>query len=83
MEEIKWHKCHATSALFIVHLGPAYNEFGYNEHPAITSRFLGDKIIHSSVEKFGYNEHPFITSSSFCIFILSVSETQCNTFIKT
>ena len=40
--------------MFIVHLGPAYNEFGYNEHLAITSRFLGDKINHSSVEKFGY-----------------------------
>ena len=26
-------------------LVPAYNEFGYNEHPAITSRFLGIKIM--------------------------------------
>ena len=26
-------------------LGPAYNEFGYNGHPAITSNFLHQKKI--------------------------------------
>ena len=26
-------------------LGPAYNKFGHNEHPTITSRFLYIKII--------------------------------------
>ena len=31
-------------------LGPAYNEFGYNEHPAITSRFLSIKIIDRNVK---------------------------------
>ena len=30
-------------------LGPAYNEFGYNEFPAITSRFLYIKIFDCNV----------------------------------
>ena len=42
-------------------LGPAYNEFGHNEHPAETSRFLCINIIDCSVKKFGYNEHPLTT----------------------
>ena len=37
-------------------LGPAYNE-----HPAITSRFLCIKIIECNVKKFGYKEHPLTT----------------------
>ena len=49
-------------------LDPAYNEFGYNEHPVIVSRFLCIKLIDCNVKKFGYNEYPLITSSSFCIF---------------
>ena len=55
-------------------LGPAYNEFGYNEHLIITSRF---KIIDCGVKKFCYNENQLITSSFFCIFLLVVSGTQC------
>ena len=58
--------------------GPAYNEFGYNEDPAIASRFLCIKIIDYSVKKFGYKEHPLVTSSFFYIFLLIVSETQYN-----
>ena len=58
-------------------LGPANNEFVYNEHPAITSRFLCIKVIDCSVKKFGYNGHPFITSSFFYIVIFVVSGTQC------
>ena len=54
-------------------LGPAYNEFGYNEHPAISSRFLCSIIIGSNVKKFGYNEHLPTMSSFFCIFFLVVS----------
>ena len=42
-----------------VTLGSVYNEFGYNEHPAITSRFLCIKIIDCNVKKFAYNEHLF------------------------
>ena len=34
---------------FVVTLGPAYNEFGYNEHSAISSRFLCSIIIGSNV----------------------------------
>ena len=49
-------------------LDPTYVEFGYNEHPSTTSRFLYIKIIDYNVERFGYNEHPLITSSFFCIF---------------
>ena len=51
-------------------LGPAYNEFSYSEHPAITSRFLCISIIDCNVNKFVYNEHPLITSSFFCIILL-------------
>ena len=53
------------------------SEFGYNEHSAITSRFLCIRIIDSNVKKFGYNEHPPATTSFFCIFLLVVSRTQC------
>ena len=60
-----------------VTLGSAHNEFGYNEHPAITNRFLYIKIIDCNVKKFGYNEHPLITSSFFCIFLLIASGTHC------
>ena len=49
-------------------LGPAYNEFSYNKHPAVTSRFLCIKIIDCNVKKFGYIEYPLITSSFFRIF---------------
>ena len=38
-------------------LAPAYNEFGYNEQPAITSRFLC--IIDCNVKRFGYNNTHF------------------------
>ena len=58
-------------------LGPTYNEFGYNKHPAITSRFLCIKIIDCHVKKIIYNEHPLTTSSFFCMFLLIVSGTQC------
>ena len=37
-------------------LGPAYNEFSYNEHPAITNRFHCIKIVDCNVKKFDYNE---------------------------
>ena len=37
-------------------LDPANNEqFGYNERPAVTSRFLGIKIIDKNVERFSYD----------------------------
>ena len=49
-------------------MGPVDNQFGYNEHLAIMSRFLCFKIIDSNVKKFSYNEHPLITSSFFCFF---------------
>ena len=55
-----------------------YNEFGYNEHLAITSRFLCINIIDCNVKKFAYNEHPLVTNSFFCIILLVVSGTQCN-----
>ena len=45
-------------------LGPAYNEFGYNNHPATTNRFFRIKIIDYNVKMFGYNEQPLITSKS-------------------
>ena len=57
-------------------LGPASNEFGYNNHPATVSRFLYIKITDYSVKKFGYNEHPLLISSFFCIVLLA-SGTQC------
>ena len=41
-------------------LGPAYKEFGYNEHPATMSRFHCIKIIDCNLKKFGYNEQFFL-----------------------
>ena len=58
-------------------LAPAYNEFGYNEHPDIASRFLCNNIIDCHAKTFGYNEHPLVISSFFCIILLVVSGTQC------
>ena len=49
-------------------MGLVHNEFGYNEHSALTSKFLYIKIIDWNVWKFGYNEHPLITSSFFHVF---------------
>ena len=37
------------SAQVSITLGPAYNEFGYNEHPVSTSKFLCIKIIDCNV----------------------------------
>ena len=53
-----------------LHLSP-----DYNDHLAITSRFL--KIIDSNVKQFSYNELPLLTRSFFRIFLLVVSGTQC------
>ena len=39
-------------------LGPAYNEFGYNEFPAITNRLLCMNITDCNVRKLGYSEYP-------------------------
>ena len=55
-------------------LGPAYNEFGYNEHLP-TSRFLNIEIIDSNVRKFGYYGYPPITISFLCIYLLVLSRT--------
>ena len=48
-------------------LGPAYNEFGYNELPPITTGFLASKSLAaiSILEKIGYKDHPLTTSNSF------------------
>ena len=51
-------------------LGPAYNEFGYNEHLVVEIRFLCIKLIDCNVKKFGYNKQPLVTSSFLCIFLL-------------
>ena len=55
-------------------LGPAYNEFGYNEHSAITNRFLCTILIDSNAKKSNDNEHQPTT-----IFLLVESGTQCTT----
>ena len=60
-------------------LGPAYNEFGYNQHPAVASRCLCIKVIDCNV-KSSVKQDPFVTSSFFCIFLLAVRGTQCRTF---
>ena len=59
-------------------LGLACNEFGYNDHLAMTSRFLCIEIIDFNVKKFGYNEDPLIMTSFFCIFPIVISGTQCS-----
>ena len=41
-------------------LGPAYNDFGYNEHPAITSNFFSQKnllLMTSMLKKSTHNEY--------------------------
>ena len=53
-----------------VTLGPTYNEFRYNEHLTITTRFLCIKNINNIAKRFGYT-----TSSFFCTFVLAVSGT--------
>ena len=57
-------------------LGPAYNE-----HPAITSRFLCIKITACNVKKFGYYEQPLITSSSFASFTRCKPDPSCNVLL--
>ena len=52
-------------------MGPAHSKFGYNEHPAATSRFLCIRNIASNVK----NSDP--TSRFLYIFSLVVSGTQC------
>ena len=47
-------------------LRPAYNEFGYNEHPPTKNIFLSIKINDNSVKKFGYYEHAPTASSFLC-----------------
>ena len=42
---------------YLIIVGPAYNEFCYNEHTALTSRFLCIKIIDCNVKKFSYSTH--------------------------
>ena len=61
-------------------LGPVHKEFGCNEHPAITSRFLCIKIMDCNVKKFGCNEHPAKTSRFLCIKIIdcTVKKFGCN-----
>ena len=57
-------------------LGPAYNDFGYNDHLAITSRILCIKIIDNG-KKFGYSEQTLHEVVSIASFLLGVSGTQC------
>ena len=58
-------------------LGPACNEFGYNEHPLATSEFLCIKIIDSNVEKPSDYQHPPTTSNFLCTYLLVLSENHC------
>ena len=60
-------------------LGPAYNEFGYYEHPPTASGFLFIKII---VKKFGYCEHAPTMSIFLCISLLVLNGIQCNSFSR-
>ena len=55
-------------------LGPAYNEFGYNENLLTTSRFLHIKIIDINVRLLQNSPR---TSSFLCIYLFVLSGTQC------
>ena len=57
-------------------LGPAYNDFGYNNHLAITSRILCIKIIDNG-KKFDYSAQTLHEVVSIVSFLLAVSGTQC------
>ena len=62
-------------------LGPAYNEFGYNEHPAITSNFFSQKkslLIDINVKKVHLQRVPLITSKVLSKKLLVVSGAQCS-----
>ena len=52
-------------------MGTAYNEFGYNQYPAIMSRFLCIKIIDCNVKHFSYNHN-----EQFLLNLLPVSGTE-------
>ena len=58
-------------------LGPAYNEFGYNEHPAITSNFFLWEKNTSDVKKVQLQRVPLITSKFLWIKLLVITGTQC------
>ena len=62
----------------IITLGPNYNEFSYNDHPAVRSDFLSIKIIDSNSKKFGYNEHQLKTNGYLYICLLIGTVTQYN-----
>ena len=57
-------------------LGPACNQSGHNEYPAVTSRFHSTKVIDFNGQKFGYDKNPLMTSSFISIFLLIVSGGQ-------
>ena len=57
-------------------LDPAYNEFGFKDHPNLRSSFLCIRFTDSNVKKFSYNQQPLGTDSFFCIILLAVSGTQ-------
>ena len=67
------HLEHSTYSTYIhTHskdIHSAYNEFGYNEHPGITNRFLCMNIIDRSVIKFSYSEH--IISYGYWLYMSS------------
>ena len=60
-------------------LGPAYNEFGYNENPAIANNFSPQKkslLIDINVKKVYLQPVPFITNKFFWIRLLVVNGSQ-------
>ena len=56
-----------------VTLGPTYNEFRYNEHSTITTRFLCIKNIDNITKRFGYNEQFLLHLCTCCKW----DRTQC------
>ena len=71
----------ATRQNYLHTLCPAYNEFGYNEHPAITSIFFRQKkspLVDINVKKVHLQRVPLIMSKILWIKLLIVSGTQCN-----
>ena len=65
-----------VQCVLAIMMGPAYNEFDYNERSATASRFLCIKVTDWNVEKFGYNEHPFTASRFLCFKITDSSNVK-------
>ena len=53
-------------------MGPSYNEFGYNDHAAETTRFLCIKTINVNIQTFGFGFTRCKRDPAFALFVKRV-----------